>query len=256
MSDSDGIVAVIPARGGSKGVPRKNIRPLAGKPLIAYAIHTALASRLIDKVVVSTDDEEIASVARQYGAEVPFMRPKELAHDDSPEWLTWQHTIRTLNEMGSTSKMKVFVCVSPTAPLRSVEDVDACIQNFLESDDADTVLAVTPADQNPYFTMVNLNDEGYAQLVVSSDPPIYRRQDAPPVFAITPVAYVLSPDFILSAGSMLEGKVKAVVIPPERAVDIDTELDFKLAELLLSESHVRVSQPSEHGSARRTEALG
>ena len=255
MSDSGGIVAVIPARGGSKGVPRKNIRPLGGKTLIAHAIHTALASKLIDRVVVSTDDDEIASVARQFGAEVPFMRPKELARDDSPEWLTWQHAIRTLNEMDGTSRMKVFVCVSPTAPLRSVEDVDKCIQTFLESD-ADLVLAVKPSEQSPYYNMMNLSEDGYARLIVPPEQPVDRRQDAPQAYLITPVAYVLSPGFILRARSMLEGKVKAVVIPPERAVDIDTELDFKFAELLMSESSVQAFQSPGPISARQPGGSG
>ena len=122
------IIGCIFARGGSKGVPRKNVRPLAGRPLIAYAIETALASRWIGRVVVSTDDAEIAAIARQYGAEVPFMRPAELARDDSPEWLAWQHAIRSLGEMDA------LVSVPPTSPLRTVDDVDGCIQVLLESD--------------------------------------------------------------------------------------------------------------------------
>ena len=115
------IVAVIFARGGSKGVMRKNIRPLAGKPLIAYAIEVARASRWIDQVVVSTDDPEIAAVAQHYGAEVPFMRPSELARDDSPEWLAWRHAIRTLGA-GQGRAIDVFVCVPATSPLRAVEE--------------------------------------------------------------------------------------------------------------------------------------
>ena len=250
MSDRDGgIVAVIPARGGSKGVLRKNIRPLAGKPLIAYAIHTAKASRLINRVVVSTDDHEIAQVARQFGADVPFMRPAELGRDDSPEWLTWQHAVRSLQEMGGSPSMKVFVCVSPSAPLRSTEDVDACIKTFLESD-ADLVLAVKPAEQNPYFNVLAIDEEGYARIMNSSERPIYRRQDAPEAYAITPIAYVLRPDFILSARSMFDGKVRAIVVPTERAVDIDSELDLKFAEFLLSQSSADAS--CDTGSDART----
>ena len=235
------IVAVIPARGGSKGVLRKNLHPLAGRPLIAYAIHTALASKLIDRVVVSTDDEEIANVARHLGAEVPFMRPKELAQDDSPEWLTWQHAIQTLEKGKGNSRPGLFVCVSPTAPLRAVDDVDACIQTYLDGD-ADMVLAVKPASENPYFNVVTISEEGYVRVAISSDPPLARRQDAPTAYTIVPVAYVLSPDFILTANSMFDGKVRAVVVPPERAVDIDTELDFKFAEFLLSQAPVSPSQ--------------
>jgi len=228
------VVALIPARGGSKGVPRKNIRPLAGKPLIAYAIQTARASHLIERVIVSTDDAEIAEVARQYGAEVPFMRPSELARDDSPEWLTWRHAVRTLQDEGDAS-IEVVVCVSPTSPLRAVEDVEACIR-LLRNSDADLVMTVRPAERNPFFNMVVLDEDGCARVVIRPERPIHRRQDAPPVYDITTVAYAFRPEFVLSAGSEAEGKVRAVVVPPERALDIDTELDFKFAEFLLGQS--------------------
>jgi len=228
------IVGFIFARGGSKGLPRKNIRLLAGKPLIAYAIDTALSSELIDRVVVSTDDDEIAGIACEYGAEVPFMRPQELARDDSPEWLAWQHAIRMLEERDKR-KMDVFVSVPPTAPLRAVEDVDGCIRMLLKSD-ADIVITVKQANRNPYFNMVSLNKDGYAELVMPSDRTIHRRQDAPQVYDMTTVAYVARPAFVLNAHSAFEGKVKAVVVPAERALDIDTKLDFRFADFLLRES--------------------
>jgi len=226
------VVAAIFARGGSKGVPRKNIRQLAGKPLIAYAIEAARNSTLIDRVFVSTDDREIADVAAQYGAEVPFMRPPELARDDSPEWLAWQHAIRTLHGHAGSPEWDAFVSVPTTSPLRRVEDIDACISALLESD-ADAVITVRPAERNPYFNMVTLDDRGYARLVIQPQQQVSRRQDTPVVYDITTVAYVTRPAFVLSATSILEGKVKAVVVPPERALDIDTELDFLVAEFLL-----------------------
>jgi len=229
------VVGFIFARGGSKGVPRKNIRPLAGKPLIAYAIETALASELIDRVVVSTDDAEIANVAQQYGAEVPFMRPPELAQDDSPEWLAWQHAIRTLKATKGEPRMDAFVSIPPTSPLRAVKDVDACIKTLLESD-ADIVITVKPAERNPYFNMVMLAEEGYARLVIPADQPVHRRQAAPLAYDMTTVAYAARPEFVLKADSIFEGTVKAVVVPVERSLDIDTELDFKLAEFLLGQS--------------------
>jgi N-acylneuraminate cytidylyltransferase len=230
------VVALIPARGGSKGVPRKNIRPLCGKPLIAYAIETARASRLIQRVIVSTDDGEIAAVARAYGAEIPFMRPSELAQDDSPEWLTWQHAVREVT--GERGAVDAFVCVSPTSPLRAVEDVDACIRRLLETD-ADMVMTVRPSERNPYFNMVTLDAAGHARVVLQPDRPIYRRQDAPAVYDITTVAYAFRPRFVLTAKSELEGNVMAVVVPAERALDIDTELDFRFAEFLLGAEPAR-----------------
>lgn len=235
MSDDGIVLAVIPARGGSKGVPRKNIRPLAGKPLIAYAIETALASKLIDRVVVSTDDTEIAHIARRYGAEVPFMRPRDLAKDDSPEWLTWQHAIRTLKEMEGSLRIEVFVCVPPTSPLRAVEDIDDCIRALLKAD-ADVVITIRAAERNPYFNMVALDAAGYARVVVAPRGKLFRRQDAPPVYDMTTVAYAARPEFVLNASSIFEGKVRAVEVPAERALDIDTDLDFKFAEFLLSQS--------------------
>jgi N-acylneuraminate cytidylyltransferase len=231
---ASGVVALIPARGGSKGVPRKNIRPLAGKPLIAYSIETARASKLIDRVVVSTDDVEIADIARRYGAEVPFMRPAELAQDDSPEWLTWQHAVRTL-EAAEGRTRDAFVCVSPTSPLRAVEDVDACIQLLLNSD-SDMVMTVRPSERNPYFNMVGLDATGCARVILRPERPIFRRQDAPAVYDITTVAYAFRPAYVLRTTSEFDGKVRAVVVPAERALDIDTELDFKFAEFLLSRS--------------------
>jgi N-acylneuraminate cytidylyltransferase len=232
MNTDGSIIALIPARGGSKGVPRKNIKDLAGKPLIAYSIEAALQSGLIDRVVVSTEDEEIAETARSYGAEAPFMRPTELAQDDSPEWLVWQHAIKQLNKEDRDSQVGVLVCVSPTSPLRSVEDLDACIL-ALTTSDVDMVITVTPAARSPYFNMVAINDSGLAELLIPPKGCVYRRQDVPAAFDVTTVAYAARPAFVLNANSMFEGKVKAVIIPPERALDIDTELDFRIAEVML-----------------------
>lgn len=231
------VAAGIFARGGSKGVPHKNVRLLAGKPLIAHAIETARKSALIDRVFVSTDDPEIADVATCYGADVPFLRPAALAQDDSPEWLAWQHAIRTLDG-NATPAWAAFVCVPTTAPLRNVEDVDVCITALLTSD-ADVVIAVRRAERSPYFNMVTIDDRGYARLVIEPASEIARRQDAPAVYDITTVAYAARPAFVLSAGSMFEGRVKAVVVPAERALDIDTELDFRMAECLLRNADPR-----------------
>jgi N-acylneuraminate cytidylyltransferase len=226
------VVGVIFARGGSKGVPHKNIRLLNGKPLIAYAIEAALASQLIDKVIISTDDPEIAAISKDFGAEVPFMRPAELAKDDSPEWMAWRHAIQMLLKSNQLPKMDVMASIPPTAPLRTAEDVDRCLQEFLDSD-ADIVISVKPSDRNPYFNMVTIDDAGRARLVLSPQQSIERRQDAPAVYDITTVAYAVRPEFVLNADSMFDGNVRAILIPPERALDIDTELDFKFAEFLL-----------------------
>lgn len=225
-------VGFIFARGGSKGIPGKNIRPLGGRPLIAWSIDTALESRMIERVVVSTDDPEIAAIARDCGAETPFLRPAELARDDSPEWLAWRHAITALPD-----QVGMFVSLSPTAPLRSVEDVERCIE-MASQDDCDIAITVTPAGRSPWFNMVVRTPDGACRLVNRSAEVFHNRQQAPEVFDMTTVAYAARPAFILDAGDIFEGRVKAVVVPRERAVDIDTELDMKFAEFLLSQRDI------------------
>lgn len=227
---NENIVGFIFARGGSKGIPRKNIRPFLGKPLIAHAIRAAKASRYISRVIVSTDDEEIAKTAVRYGAEVPFMRPAELAGDKSSEWLAWRHAISE-TEKTYDQPIDIFVSIPATAPLRSPEDIDRCITKLTTSD-ADIVITMKPAERSPYFNMVRYNKQGSLQLVIPPAKAILGRQDAPVVYDMTTVAYAARPAFIMKANGLFEGKVQAVEIPPERAVDIDTELDFTIAEFL------------------------
>lgn len=225
------VLGSIFARGGSKRIPRKNLLSLAGKPLIAHAIETGLQSGLIDQVIVSTDDREIAEVARQYGAEVPFLRPAELASDEASEWLAWQHAIKTMQAREGQPEIAAFVCLPTTAPLRNVEDVDLCVQTLLDSD-ADVVVTVQTAEHNPYYNMVLSDAQGYVRQVIQSESAVYRRGAYPTVYSMTTVAYAARPDFVLHSVSPFTGKVKAVCIPAERALDIDTELDFKFAEFM------------------------
>lgn len=227
-------VAGIFARGGSKGVPGKNIKPLCGKPLIGWSIEAAKAVPAIDRVIVSTDDDAIAAVARQFGADVPFMRPSELAQDTSPEWLAWRHAIRTLDSAPGARPIDVLVAVPATSPLRLPCDIAACIDALVTSD-ADVVLTVTPSHRSPYFNMVTVGPAGETSLVIPPQGAIVRRQDAPAVYDITTVAYAVRASFVLEADRIFAGKVRSVVIPTERATDIDTPLDFKIAECLMAE---------------------
>lgn len=229
------VVAFIFARSGSKGLPGKNIRNLAGKPLIAYAIEAAHDCKSVERVIVSTDSEEIAQIARSYRAEVPFLRPIELAQDWSPEWLAWRHAIRQFEASAGSHKLDIFLSVPATSPLRAVSDLDGCIQTLLDND-ADLVFTVTPAARNPYYNMVELDPNGYAHLVIPKKQKIDNRQSAPPVFSIVTVGYAAKPEFILRGDTMFEGKLKTWLVPPERAVDIDTQLDFEFAEFLLTRS--------------------
>ena len=225
-------VAFIFARGGSKGVPRKNVRPLAGTPLIGHAVQTALATRGVARCIVSTDDPDIAAAAKAFGAEIPFLRPAELATDQASEWLAWQHAISFLQGRGEP--IDVFVSVPTTAPLRLPIDVEACIADYSKGG-ADIVVTVTEAHHNPYFNMLTLAEDGTAELVIKRDSAVVRRQAAPKVYDMTTVAYVADPAYILRAKGVLDGRVRAVIVPPERGIDIDTELDFRFAEMLMTE---------------------
>ena len=226
------VTALIFARGGSKGLPGKNIRLLGGKPLIAWSIDHALAVKRILRVIVSTDSWEIAAVAREYGAEVPFIRPPELARDDSPEWLAWQHALNYLLDKDG-SLPDAIVSVPTTAPLRLPLDIENCLDNY-ERGGADVVITVTDAHRSPYFNMVRLNADKTVGLVMPPQSALVRRQDAPTVFDMATVAYVARPEFVLTHNGTFEGRVRAVHVPTERAIDIDTLLDFQIAECLLN----------------------
>jgi CMP-N-acetylneuraminic acid synthetase len=224
-------IGLICARGGSKGVPRKNIRPLEGKPLIGWAIQVARNCAFLDRVIVSTEDDEIADVARGFGAEVPFMRPAELAQDSSPELLSWKHALQTLASIDGKMP-EVLVNVPTTSPLRKVEDIEACFTKLAQTQ-ADLCITVRSARHNPYFNMVKLEDH-WASIVIAPSTPTFRRQDAPNVFEITTVAYAARAEYVLATPKLLDGRVCATIVPEERSLDIDTELDFAFAEFILN----------------------
>ena len=225
-------VALICARGGSKGLPGKNIRSLLGRPLINWAIDQARSVKRIERVVVSTDSEEIAAVARAAGAEVPFLRPVELAQDTSSEWLVWRHALNYLKESDG-SYPGALIVVPVTAPLRAVADLERCLDEY-EKGQVDVVITVTDAHRSPYFNMVKIHADGSAGLVIPPGNSIARRQDAPVVYDMTTVAYVASPKHVMTSNGIFEGRVRHVHIPAERALDIDTLLDFQFAEFLVA----------------------
>jgi CMP-N-acetylneuraminic acid synthetase len=227
------IVGFIFARGGSKGVPGKNIRHLAGKPLICWSIEQALAVSRIERLIVSTDSDEIASIAISAGAEVPFKRPIELSGDDSPEWQAWRHALNYVKET-SGKLPRAMVSIPTTAPLRQVGDIERCIDMY-EHGDADIVITVTDANRSPYFNMVNLNESADASLVIPPKERISGRQQVPEVFDMTTVAYVANSEFVNSKAGVFDGRVKAVHVPIERAIDIDTLFDFRIAEFLMEQ---------------------
>ena len=224
------IVAFIFARAGSKGVSNKNIRAFNGKPLISWAVELALQVKQINNVFVSTDSEEIAEIARMAGATIPFIRPSELATDTSPEWHSWQHFIKFLADKDGRLP-EVFLSLPATSPLRSTIDVENCLNEFKKGR-ADFVVGITPSQRNPYFNMVKKGEDNQVNLVIQQVEKYSRRQDTPEIFDLTTVCYVGKPSTILTKNSIFEGKVAGIEIPRERAIDIDTELDFQIAEFL------------------------
>ncbi|MGQ7274407.1 acylneuraminate cytidylyltransferase family protein [Marinobacter sp. V034] len=224
------IFAFVFARGGSKGLPGKNLLPIGGVPLIGHSINIAKKLPQVSKIFVSTDDAEIKKVAEIYGAEV-INRPEELAGDTSPEWEAWRHAIRHVEDAGE--EFDVFLSLPATSPLRSSDDVLAAL-NALTTD-TDAVITVTPASRSPFFNMVSRAPDGISKILMP-DGGIFRRQDAPEAFDITTVAYVLTKTFIAEKSSLFDGKVRSVIVPKQRAVDIDDNLDFKFAELLYTEA--------------------
>ena len=222
--------AFIFARGGSKGISGKNIRYLAGRPLLAYSIIMAQNIDEISRVFVSTDDQDIANIGIKYGAEI-IDRPAELAQDDSPEWLAWKHAVQWVYK--SKGEFDKFVSLPTTSPLRNDKDVIGAI-NLLKGD-TDIVITISDTTRSPFFNMVKVDNYNYANLLVESNNIFTRRQDVPKAFDITTVAYVSSPEFILRNNNLFDGRVKAYKVPNERAFDIDTELDLLIVELLIKE---------------------
>lgn len=221
--------AFVFARGGSKGVPGKNIRQLVDKPLIGHALSIASQTLEIERIFVSTDSADIASVAESYGATV-IERPAELAQDNSPEWLAWRHAVEYVRErVGDFDR---FIGLPATAPMRLVEDVRICLDAL--DDQTDVVVTMTPAQRSPWFNMVKADDSGFLSILVEGEQKIIRRQDAPQAYDLTTLAYVLRPNFIMTHDNIWKGRVRGVLIPQERAIDIDTEYDFKIAEFLMT----------------------
>lgn len=223
------------ARGGSKGIPKKNLTQINKKPLLAYSINISQNSKNIDKCFVSTDCEEIKTQALIYGAEV-INRPKYLAEDDSSEWDAWQHAIRWTNE--KYGEFEKFISLPSTAPLRAKHDVEKCIKVL--DKETDVVITITEAHRNPFFNMV-IEEEGYLKRVCEPKDTIVRRQDAPLVFDMTTVAYVLRPNFILNNKSIWSGRIKGVRIPKIRSIDIDDKYDLEIAKYLYSKNPKNVS---------------
>lgn len=219
-------LALIPARGGSKGIARKNIKLLAGKPLIAWTIEAAFASKLVDSVVVSTDDEEIAEISLKWGAQVPFIRPAELAQDDTPGIAPVLHALDQLPQFDS------IMLLQPTSPLRTADDIDGCIR-LAQSLGGSSAVSVCEPDFHPYWTYLLGADHRLTNLIDTTS--FSRRQDVPTVHGLNGALYFAHADWLRKQQSFLTPETIGFIMPKERSLDVDTLFDWKLAEFLISE---------------------
>lgn len=233
------VLALIPARGGSKSIPRKNIRPLAGHPLIAYSIAAGLAAETITRLIVSTDDEEIAAIARQYGAEIPFLRPPEYAQDQTPDLPVFQHALRWLQEHEGY-RPDVVVQLRPTSPFRRVWHIDQAVYRLIEHPEADAIRTVCVPFQNP-FKMWQIGPDGFMHPLIKPDflpsgnrePYNLPRQDLPEVYWQTGYVDAAWTDTILEKNSMTGQHILPLIIDPAEWIDIDSADDWRRAERLL-----------------------
>lgn len=225
------VVCFICARKGSKGLRNKNIDKICGKPLIVWSIEQAKKSKLVDEIVVSTDCDNIASVSRDNGAKVYFMRPDHLSDDESGKWQVWQHAITEYRKI-TGNDMDIFLDLDCTSPLRNVSDIDNAINLYISSN-VDAVFSICEAKKNPYFNMVEYKNN-ILQLSKKLDSRIVRRQDAPKVYEHAASIYVISPNFLLKGTGLLDGNAIGYEMPNERCIDIDSNFDYRLVEFLMN----------------------
>jgi len=226
------ILGLVCARGGSKGIPGKNIKELCGKPLLAWSIETALQCRDVNDVVVSTDDKEIAAIAKKYGATVPFIRPRDLALDHTKQIDAIAHALRFLEGQGKS--YDAVVLFQPTCPLRLPEDVSAALKIFQDAK-TDSLISVTEEDGVKLYAYYNMNIQGIVLPRFQSPENGTNRQDYSPVYRRCGLLYIFKPEIVLAKKSLYGNSTSAYVIPKERAVDIDTPFDWKIANYLMRE---------------------
>lgn len=238
------ILCVIGARGGSQGLPGKNVRPLLSKPLIAWSIEQALTAPEIDRVVVSTDSQAIADAGRAAGADVPFMRPDSLAGPSVGKFQVWQHALEAC-EAHYGEQFEAFVDLDCTNPLRDVADISAAIAQFRDARPrgVDAVFTVCEARKNPYFNIVEPDADGAMRMSKTAGPTVLSRQKAPPVFEHVASIYVLDPSYLRRASHLLDGHAEGYDIGADKCFDVDSELDFRIVEMLMREKH----DPSNQG---------
>jgi CMP-N-acetylneuraminic acid synthetase len=243
--DPPKILAVIPARGGSKGVVRKNIRPICGKPLIAYTIETALAARhLLHRTIVSTDDSEIAAVARDHGAEVPFLRPADLAGDKVPTLPVLQHAVSFI-EAQDDIKLDWVLLLQPTAPLRALQDIEASLK-VADQNNCDSVISVVQVFAEHPILMKRIENNQLLHYCIEEKEGTRRQDYQPPAYMRNGAIYLTRRDVLMDKDSIWGQVIRPYVMPAERSVSIDNELEVKLVELIMQER----LKPAKVSSAR------
>ncbi|MGD0709113.1 MAG: acylneuraminate cytidylyltransferase family protein [Anaerolineaceae bacterium] len=228
------ILALIPARGGSKGVPRKNIRPVAGKPLIAYSIEAALSARdMLYRVVVSTEDEQIAATARQLGAETPFLRPADLANDKSPMVPVVRHAVQFIEQQDGV-QLDWVLLLQPTALFRTADDIRAAVA-LAHQGGSDSVISVVQVFSTHPILMKKIENDHLLPYCIEEKEGTRRQDYQPPAFMRNGAIYLVRRDVVVEKGSMWGDLIRPYVMPEERSVNIDSEMDLRLAELMLAE---------------------
>ncbi|MBR9706182.1 acylneuraminate cytidylyltransferase family protein [Candidatus Pacearchaeota archaeon] len=228
-------------RGGSKGVKNKNIRNLAGKPLIAYTLETAKKWGKADTIICSTDSKAVADVAKEYGVEIPFMRPKSLATDTMGKIPVIRHALIESEKIYDT-KFDIIVDLDVTNPIRTIEDLNNCLKIFQEKD-IDFLLSAVKARKNPYMNMLEIKKDGLVTISKRLERPILRRQDAPKVYSANASIYFYRREFLLDEKSnwpLSSNRVIIYLMNEWSAVDIDTELDFRFIEFLIKDRLVSI----------------
>lgn len=226
------VLAIIPARGGSKGIPRKNLIEVEGLPLVAHSIRHAKEARSVDRVLVSTDDEEIRAVALEHGAEVPFLRPTEIAQDQTLDLPVFEHALRLL-EQTEHYRPDLVVHLRPTAPLRRPEWIDQAVNLLAANPEADSVRSVSPPDKHPY-RIFRIDSQGYLDPIMKHEhalPYLLRRQDLPPMYYYNCVIDVTRPRTILEKRSMTGERMLPFVMEADESFDIDSPRDLEIVRL-------------------------
>ena len=221
------IIALICARGNSRGIKDKNLLKFKKTTLLGNAIKQAFQSRYINQVIVSTDSKKIAKEAIKHKAKVPFLRPKKLATSFSPEIDTWRHAVKFLNKK---KDIDLIVSIPTTSPLRKVNDINNCIKLAIKKK-LDMVFTITESTKNPYFNIVKMR-KNKIRLVCEQKNKVHRRQDAPRCYDLTTVCYVFKPNYILKNNNLMKGKTGVINVPKIRSIDIDDKTDYKIAQLL------------------------